>query len=311
MSRVEEERQAQLHEQKLKNEKTAKEKAAAAAKFGQVITQSKNQQSQMHTQSALKQQQQKQHADQRQSQQMLLGKQGILRGSTEGLLKARDEERKIKDDKRKDRDEDIKKEDDKSDQIQTTQRDDLVNQQAIQRKDEQPQGQSQNQSQQQSSGGGQQHSSGGQEQQQNQKHEKESGMGIAGVAKKQTASVDEEGGIESATAAQSGGKKMAIGKSLQAEAAERIDPRALSAVADKVYQYISKENMKEFQIELKDDMLGGGALRVSLKDSGLKLTFQMKEHYASNLIESSKQQLFRAFEKKGFKQIEIEVKRKA
>lgn len=310
MSRVEEERQTQLQEQKLKNEKTAKEKAAAAAKFGQIITQTKNQQSQMHTQSALKQQQQKQHADQRQSQQMLLGKQGILRGSTENLLKSRDEERKIKDDKRKDRDEDIRKEDDKNDQIQTNQRDDLVNQQAIQRKDEQPQGQSQNQSQQQSSGGGQQHSSGGQDKQQ-QRRDQESGMGIAGVAKKQASAVGEESEIESATAAQSSGKKMAIGKSLQAEAAERIDPRALSAVADKVYQYISKEGMKEFQVELKDDMLGGGALRVSLKDSGLKLTFQMKEHYASNLIESSKQQLLRAFEKKGFKHIEIEVKRKA
>ena len=224
---------------------------------------------------ANKKQQEKKDGERQKAHSMLLAKQGIARNSAESLLKSRDEEKRLDDDLKKDREEDISNEEkDEEKRLGGKSNEDRIDGVVKGHDDKASEQSGQNANSQggSSQGGGSspdQQGSKGREQQGGERDK----AGKVESIKKQPPTVREATELDNDSQS-----KVIIGKTLQAQASERINPRVIQAVADRVYQLISDEGMKEFQIELKDDMLGGGVLRVSLKDSGLKLTFTMKDH---------------------------------
>ncbi|MCC6810395.1 MAG: flagellar hook-length control protein FliK [Deltaproteobacteria bacterium] len=301
--RVEERRtQEVIDQKKLQNQKTEKEKEAAAVKFKATFA-SKNTQTQKNEAQTKNQQQQKSF-----NQNLLMSRQGIAgRTQAERLVKNRDDDTKTDRDTTTSREKDLSTDSEKREMDSVESKEDAIQQtQAEQRfdapvqkdddkqKDQQGQGQSQQQPGQQQSGQ--------QGQQQDKRDDEKTVGGLGGAAK--------AGGAGSSTKtdnAQNAGK-VAIGKTMRAAAGERIPQPVMQKLVDQV-AVMSTQGMNEFQIQLKDDALGGGSLRVTIdKDKKLKIAFTMKDKNAKNLLDSSKGLFMRMFEKKGMKLESFEVK---
>ncbi len=298
--RVEERRhQETVDLKKQQAQKTEKEKEAAAIKFKAAFSQKTVSQAKTETNAKANQQQKSFN------QSLFMSKQGIAgRSQAERLVKQRDEDTKSDKDTVGSREQDLKSDTERREADSVDAKEEAVQQnQAEQRFDapikdddnkqgDQQQNQGQNQGQGQSS----------QQQNQDRRKEEDEPMGVGGTAK--------AGGAGSATKtddAQNAGK-IAIGKTARAAASERIPQPVMQRMVDAV-AVMAGQGMQEFQIQLKDDALGGGSLRVTLgQDKKLKIAFTMKDKNAKNLIESSKGVLMRMFEKKGMKLESLEVK---
>jgi hypothetical protein len=301
--RVEERRTQEIIDQKkLQNQKTEKEKQASAQKFKQTMgakttAQSKNETLQKNTQ------QQKNF-----NQSLFMSRQGITgRSQAEQLMKRRDDDTKTDKENVSSREGDLKADAERRDADAVESREEaLTQQQAAQQFDapiKQDDGRDQQQGQGQGQGQGQQQSSGQQDNQKGDQHKDErSTDGVGGASK--------AGGLGAAGKAddtQNAGK-IAIGKTQKAAAGERIPQPVMQKLVDQV-AVMSTHGMNEFQIQLKDDALGGGTLRVTIdKDKKLKVAFTMKDKNAKNLLDSSKGLFMRMFEKKGMKLESFEVK---
>jgi hypothetical protein len=299
--RVEERRhQETVDLKKQQAQKTEKEKEAAAIKFKAAFSQKTVTQAKTETNAKANQQQKSFN------QSLFMSKQGIAgRSQAERLVKQRDEDTKSDKDTVSSREQDLKSDSERKEMDSVDAKEEAVQQnQAEQRfdapikdddnnKGDQQQNQGQNQGQGQSSG---------QQQNQDRRKEEDEPMGVGGTAK--------AGGAGSATKtddAQNAGK-IAIGKTARAAASERIPQPVMQKMVDAV-AVMAGQGMQEFQIQLKDDALGGGSLRVTLgQDKKLKIAFTMKDKSAKNLLESSKGVLMRMFEKKGMKLESLEVK---
>ena len=296
MSSTVEERRTQevLDQKKIAEQKTQKEKEASAAKFkstimGQQVAKQKGETAQKETA-------QKQAFNQN----LLMARNGIAgRNLAERLVKNSEQSEKMEKEITNSRDGDLKADSDRVDgdsqdakteaQAQAQQFDGAVQQ----RDDEQKKGDEQNQGQQSQGQNQQQQQQGGQGQNKDGKDDKEGAIGGVGGAQKagKVGGAGQAEGPSSAT-------KVAVGKINKTGAADRIPQPVMQAVVDKV-AVMCAQNMGEFQITLKDDMMGGGTLRVTLKDNKLKIAFTLKDASTKNLLESQKGVLMRMFERKG------------
>jgi Flagellar hook-length control protein FliK len=301
--RVEERRQQEVHDQKrLQNEKTAKEKEVAAQKFKTAFQQKTLSQQKNETHSR------EQSKQKNFSQNMFMARQGIAgRSQAERLMKSRDEGAKVDRDLVSSRDEGLKNDHERLDADSTEARDESLQQtaqsfdapvQRDERKDSQDNSGQQGQQMQGQSG----HQSGGQGSGEKDKDGNEETR-IGGIK----ASPKGAGGVSKTDDTQNAGK-IAIGKTMRAQAAERIPQAVLQGLVEKV-AVMAGQGMQEFQIQLKDDVLGGGTLRVTLsKDKKLKIAFTLKEASAKNLLASSKGVLMRMFDRKGITLESLDIK---
>lgn len=312
--RVEERHQQQVFEQKKQQDvRTAKEKTAAAEKFktaiasnlvGKQLQTSHQQKKQGEGQQAGKQQQQGQ------AQNALLARNGINRTQVEGMLKKQDESGKTADrELRESRDKDISSDSDKRDVENSDSKQDSKTQNNLEspiqrrddeKKDQQGQGNKDGQSQGQGQGqGGGNSNQGDGKQREHRDGDGLSGVGGAKASGKTKAPVAAQGSADAG--------KVVVGKSEKMAAKERIPPAMLQAMVDKIHEH-SQHGMNEFQIQLKDDILGGGSIRVTMAGGKMKVAFTMKDASAKNLLESSKGKLMRMFEMKGLALESLEVK---
>ncbi len=321
--RVEERRAEQVQTQKKQADmRTAKEKEAAGQKFKMAFAQ-KSVLTQKNAADNNKKQGEKQGkaatAQQQKAGGALLARQGIAgRSMAERMVKGRNEASQGDESISNKREKDLHASDNESRETITGSEDHGSEKQfdsaVEQRRDDQQQSKDQGQSQSQGQGGqqnmgGQGQSSGGQGQgQQGQPQDRDTGSigGVGAAAAKGGA-----GAVGGATVAGAGSSsstgKVIIGKSDKTAAKERISPQVLQSIVEKVYQG-SQQGMQDFMVQLKDDALGGGSLRVTLKDGKLKIAFTMKEATAKNLLESQKGVLMRMFERKGLALESFEVK---
>lgn len=309
--RVEERRQQEIHQQQKQQDlRTNKEKAAAAEKFKSAIAAGMQSKQQTQAQTGKKQGEAKQQ-QQGQAQNALMARQGINRAAVENLLKKQDDAGKTADKELVDsRDKDLKSESDQRDVDTATSREEGRSELAqgreapVQRRedDQQQQGHGKNEGQGQGQGQGQQgQSNSGDGKQQDRSSDGGSVGGVSGTKK--------TGKTAGAMAAQgsSDAGKVVIGKSDKAAAKERIPPQVLQAVVDSIHSH-SQHGMNDFMVQLKDDMLGGGSVRVSMQGGKMKVVFTMKDPTSKNLLESSKGKLMRMFEMKGLALESLEVK---
>jgi len=298
--RIEERRQADVHDQKrLQQEKTTKEKEASATKFKTAFSQKSG--------AEVKQEaQKKEQGGQKQfNQNLLMSRNGIAnRSVAERLVKSKDEDIKQDRDLTGTREKDLISDTDRNEFARVEGREEGLAQaqqfDAPVKNDEQAK--DQGGQQQQGQGTGQ--NSGQQSGQQQNKDKDESTVG--GIAGSQKAGKPEDA-TGKASGAQNAGK-VAIGKTMKAAAAEGLSQPVMQGLVDKV-SVMATQGMQEVQIQLKDDALGGGTLRVTIgKDKKLQIAFTLKDQSAKNLIESSKGTLMRMFERKGMALESLTVK---
>lgn len=82
---------------------------------------------------------------------------------------------------------------------------------------------------------------------------------------------------------------------------------ALEKLVDAVYLAVNEKGLKSFHIELKEGVLSGGSLQVSVGEDGVALKFAGLDGPQKNLVESSKGELMKRLEQKGLKLAKIDV----
>lgn len=82
---------------------------------------------------------------------------------------------------------------------------------------------------------------------------------------------------------------------------------ALEKLVDAIYLAVNEKGLKEFHVELKEGVLSGGSLKVSVGDDGVALSFRGLDGQQKNLVESSRGELMKRLEGRGLKLAKIEV----
>jgi hypothetical protein len=96
----------------------------------------------------------------------------------------------------------------------------------------------------------------------------------------------------------------------KAREAKQLPPevkKALEKLVDAIYLAVNEKGLKEFHVELKEGVLSGGSLKVSVGDDGVALSFRGLDGNQKNLVESSKGDLMKRLEGRGLKLAKIEV----
>ena len=307
--RVDDRRQEQAQlQRKQQDTRSVKEKALAAEKFKTSFAQ-KAVGEQKLSSGNQKKQGDKQAGD-KSAQSAFASRQGIAgRSMAERMVTTKDGDKQLgervsEDHEKKIRSADERKESAHDEKVESRAHERQVDS-PIKGKDEQQQqsqgqGQSQGQTGQQPGGG-----SHGQQQDQ-QRRDESQGVGAAAAART-SAGASATSSASAAGGSSEGTGKVAIGRTEKMAAKERISSKVLQDIVESIYKG-SQEGMHDFHIQLKDDALGGGSLRVTLKDGKLKILFTLKDASAKNLVESSKGVLMRMFERKGLKLETLEVK---
>lgn len=310
--RIEDRRQEQAQLQKKQADtRTVKEKALAAAKFQTAFSQ-KAVGEQKLSSGNQKKQGEKQSGD-KSAMTAFASRQGIAgRSMAERMVTTKEGDKQLGERVHEDKDKKIHDSDDRKEMSH----DDKVESRAQERQVDSPiKGKDEQQQQQQSSGQGQGQGQTGQQpgggshgQQQDQQQRRDEGMGVGASAAAKSAGGASAAGDAAGASPDSGASgKIAIGRTDKMAAKERISSKVLQDIVESIYKG-SQQGMHDFHIQLKDDALGGGSLRVTLKDGKLKVLFTLKDASAKNLIESSKGVLMRMFERKGLQLETLEVK---
>jgi hypothetical protein len=88
---------------------------------------------------------------------------------------------------------------------------------------------------------------------------------------------------------------------------QQISPALLEKLASTVFLAVNERGLKEFQIELKDGPLQGAFVKISADKGRVALSFSNVDAQTANLLEASKGDLMRRFDKKGLQLARFEI----